>query len=217
MDLNVKKEHWDRFWSAPGTGRFTEKSWSKIRIMEVLDGVVREGMEVLDAGCGSGFFSTYFLNKGCRVWALDHSEASLAIARQKTGDRCKAYLKEDLFRDDWMKPFRGKFDLIFSDGLFEHFPDADQRQLMTHFRILKKEDGVIATFVPNRYSWWEVVRPLVMPGIREVPFTAPKLAQLHTGMRILKTGGLNVLPFRYSPEQMFGPSLGMILYCLASH
>ena len=88
MALDVKKENWDRFWSAKSSARFTRKSWSKVRIMEVLDGVVREGMEVLDAGCGSGFFSAYFLTQGCRVWALDHSEASLKIARKTTQGRC---------------------------------------------------------------------------------------------------------------------------------
>ncbi len=216
MDLSVKKENWDRFWSAEGSVRFTKKSWSKVRIMEVLDGVVREGMQVLDAGCGSGFFSAYFLEKGCRVWALDHSEASLEIARKSTQGRCQAYLKEDLFQDDWKGPFRNQFDLIFSDGLFEHFPEADQRRLMSHFNELKKENGTVATFVPNRYSWWEVVRPFVMPGIQEVPFTPSKLMELHSGMRLLKTGGLNVLPFRNSPERFLGSRLGMILYCLAA-
>ncbi len=215
MNLDVKKENWDQFWGTEGAVRFTKKSWSKIRIMQVLDGVVREGMEVLDAGCGSGFFSAYFLSKGCRVWALDHSEVSLAIARRSTGGRCEAYLKEDLFREDWMEPFRNKFDMIFSDGLFEHFSEEDQRRLMAYFKMLKKEKGIVATFVPNRYSWWEVVRPLVMPGIREVPFTASKLMQLHSGMHFLKAGGLNVLPLRFSPERLLGSRLGMLLYCLA--
>jgi cyclopropane fatty-acyl-phospholipid synthase-like methyltransferase len=216
MESGVKKENWEQFWSARGTHRFTQKSWSKVRMMEVLDDVVREGMEVLDAGCGSGFFSAYFLEKGCRVWALDHSETSLEIARKSTQGRCQAYLKEDLFRDDWEVSFRGKFDLIFSDGLFEHFTPEDQRRLIDRFRMLKKEDGLIATFVPNRYSWWEIVRPLVMPGIQEVPFTVSDLKELHSGMRLLKTGGLNVLPFRVSPERSLGSSLGMLLYVLAS-
>ncbi len=215
MEPGVKKENWDKFWKAKGTQRFTRKSWSKIRIMEVLDSVVREGMDVLDAGCGSGFFSAYFLEKGCRVWSLDHSEASLEIARKSTRGNCQAYLKEDLFRNDWTAPFLGKFNLIFTDGLFEHFTLEQQQQLMERFRELKKENGIIATFVPNRYSWWEIVRPLVMPGIREVPFTVSHLEELHRGMRILKTGGLNVLPFRISPEKWLGSRLGMLLYVLA--
>jgi SAM-dependent methyltransferase len=216
MEQGVKKESWDRFWSAQGTRRFTQKSWSKVRIMEVLDGVVREGMDILDAGCGSGFFSAYFVNKGCRVWSLDHSEASLEIARKNTQGRCEAYLREDLFQEDWTAPYRGKFDLIFTDGLFEHFTQEDQLRLMGRFRLLKKGSGIVATFVPNRYSWWEVVRPFVMPGITEVPFTPSRLRALHAGMRILKTGGLNVLPLRLSPERLLGPSLGMLLYCLAA-
>ncbi len=183
--------------------------------MEVLDDVVREGMEVLDAGCGSGFFSSYFMNKGCRVWSLDHSAASLEITRKNTHGKCEAYLQEDLFREGWTESYAGKFDLIFTDGLFEHFSSADQQRLMDRFRMLKKENGIVATFVPNCYSWWEFVRPLVMPGIKEVPFTPSRLKELHNGMRILKTGGLNVLPLRLSPEKLFGSRLGMLLYVLA--
>lgn len=215
--MNVKKEQWDHFWSAKGSARFARKSWSKIRIMRILDGIAREGMEVLDAGCGSGFFSTYFLDKGCRVWALDYSETSLEITRKNTQNRCQDYLKEDLFQPDWKRPFQNKFDLIFSDGLFEHFSEEGQRRLMECFRSLKKRNGIVATFVPNRYSGWQFVRPLIMPGIREVPFTPSKLIQLHLGMHVLKTGGLNVLPLRFSPEKLLGSQWGMILYCLASH
>ncbi|MFA7255306.1 MAG: class I SAM-dependent methyltransferase [Candidatus Omnitrophota bacterium] len=217
MNKNIKSGNWDRFWEMESSQRFTRKSWSKIRIIKVLEGVVLEGMEILDAGCGSGFFSAYFLSKGCRVWALDYSGASLEIARKNTQGRCQAYLKENLFLDDWMEPFRNKFDLIFSDGLFEHFSDEDQQQLMGHFKMLKKKNGIIATFVPNRYSWWEILRPLVMPGIHEIPFTPAKVMQLHRGMHLFKTGGLNVLPVRFSPERLLGSRWGMILYGLASH
>ena len=213
--LEVKKENWDKFWSAKASGRFTRVSWSKRRIMETLDPFVREGMEVLDAGCGSGFFSAYFLEKGCRVWSLDHSDASLEITRKNTGGRCRAYLKEDLLNPAWTTPFRNKFDLIFTDGLFEHFPETDQKRLVQGFRSVKKEDGILATFVPNRDSWWQIVRPFVMPGIREVPFTVRALRELHAGMRPVRAGGLSVLPFRISPEKMLGSRFGMVLFYFA--
>ncbi|HNX68925.1 MAG TPA: class I SAM-dependent methyltransferase [Candidatus Omnitrophota bacterium] len=213
--LEVKKENWDKFWSSEASGRYTRISWSKRRILAVLDPFLREGMEVLDAGCGSGFFSQYFLSKSCRVWSLDHSEASLEITRKNTGGKCQAYLKEDLLNEKWTAAFRNKFDLVFTDGLFEHFLPEDQRALLDRFKSVKKENGILATFVPNRDSWWQIVRPLAMPGIREVPFTASGLRALHSGMKILKTGGLSVLPFRFSPEKILSPKFGMILYLLA--
>ena len=96
MDPVVKKENWDKFWNAETTTRFTKQSWSKIRIMQTLDPFLRPEMNVLDAGSGSGFFSNYFLSKGCRVWSLDYSEASLAITRKSTSNQCQDYLRADL-------------------------------------------------------------------------------------------------------------------------
>jgi 2-polyprenyl-3-methyl-5-hydroxy-6-metoxy-1,4-benzoquinol methylase len=212
--VQTKQENWDHFWKNNEGSRFTRKSWSKIRIMKLLDQELKPGMAVLDAGCGSGFFSQYFLSRGCEVYTLDYSEEALEMARRKTENKSAAYLKEDLLQPGFGEKFPGKFDLIFTDGLFEHFSEADQKRIMDNFRKTKKPGGVITTFVPNKYSWWEIVRPVVMPGIHEEPFTAPKLARLHEGLRIVKKGGLNALPFGLSPE-FLAKWTGMILYCFA--
>lgn len=214
MEPVVKKENWDRFWGAEASQRYTQISWSKVRIMKTLEPFLREGMEVLDAGCGSGFFSSFFLRKGCRVWSLDYSDVSLNIARKNTEEKCATYLKADLFDSNWTTPYQKKFDLIFTDGLFEHFPHEDQKRLMGYFHAVKKPEGMIATFVPNQWSWWPIARPLVMPGIRETPFTPQRLEEIHARMQILKIGGLSVFPFRFSPE-FLASKLGMILYCIA--
>lgn len=211
----TRKENWDYFWQHNAQSRFTQKSWSKIRIMRLLDQELRAGMRVLDAGSGSGFFSQYFISKGCEVYTLDYSQEALDIARRLTQDKSGAYLRENLLEDAFGIKYRETFDLVFTDGLFEHFSETDQRRIMDNFKKTKKKDGLITTFVPNRYSWWEIVRPLVMPGIHEIPFTPQKLSRLHEGLRIVKQGGLNVLPFALSPEGALGSNLGMILYCFA--
>ena len=215
MQTQTRKENWDYFWGLNRKSRFTQKSWSKIRIMKLLDRLLHPGMAVLDAGCGSGFFSNYFLSRGCRVHTLDYSETALEVARLVTENRSESYLQENLLDPSFGDRCKEKFDLIFTDGLFEHFSDADQKIILNNFKKTKTHGGTIATFVPNRYSWWEIVRPLVMPGIQEVPFTMKKLEALHSGLEIFKTGGLNVLPLPFSPDQGLGRSCGMLLYCFA--
>jgi len=214
MAPDVKSEHWNRFWKAKMSSRFTRASWSKRRMMALLDGVVRPAMSVLDAGCGSGFFSRYFLDRGADVFSLDYSREALEIARRSTENRCSAYLEEDLLAPAFGDRYSGRFDLIFTDGLFEHFSAQDQARILDNFKRAKKPGGLIATFVPNRYSWWEVIRPLVMPGIQEEPFSLGGLLRLHAGLEIVESGGLNVLPLALSPEAL-GPRLGMLLYCFA--
>ena len=53
-------QDWNRFWSRRESQQFGEVSWSKRRILNVLDPYSRKGQSALDAGCGSGFFSNYF-------------------------------------------------------------------------------------------------------------------------------------------------------------
>lgn len=213
--VQTEKENWDRFWKQNTGSRFTRKSWSKIRIMRLLDPLLKPGMPVLDAGCGSGFFSSYFLSRGCRVFTLDYSQDALDMARGKTENKCEAYLRRNLLDADFGEEYKGRFDLIFTDGLFEHFTADDQKKIMDNFRKAKKPEGLVTTFVPNRYSWWEIVRPLVMPGIHEEPFTMERLLALHSGMEIVKKGGINVLPIMLSPDALLGARCGMLLYCFA--
>lgn len=209
-----QEKNWDYFWKLNTESRFTQKSWSKIRIIRVLDEIIKPEMVVLDAGSGSGFFSNYFLSKGCKVYSLDYSKDALEITKRLTNNKSEAYLQEDLLDPFLSQKYENTFDMIFSDGLFEHFSKEDQRKIMDNFRKVKKSDGIIATFVPNKYSWWEIVRPLVMPGIKEDPFTMPRLLALHQGLVIIKKGGLNTIPLRFSPDKLVGGKIGMILYLL---
>jgi SAM-dependent methyltransferase len=110
-----------------------------------------------------------------------------------------------------------KFDLIFTDGLFEHFSGEEQHKIISNFKKVLSPQGIVATFVPNKWSPWQLIRPFFMPGIKEKPFTLQGLKDLNLrcGLEIIQSGGLNVLPFKYSPDRSFGPYYGMILFSLA--
>ncbi|MBN1825237.1 MAG: class I SAM-dependent methyltransferase [Candidatus Eisenbacteria bacterium] len=211
----MRRSDWNAYWSRSEGGRFTRESWSKRRIMERLDPYLRPGMRVLDAGCGCGHFCRRFLFRGCRVTALDRSEEALRIARRATGGEAEAYLREDLLDEGFAARRRESFDLIFSDGLLEHFPAQAQRKIVANLVAALAPGGMIATFVPNALSPWRVVRPFLMPGIHETPFRGGPLRELHAGLDVLEAGGVNVLPFRWSPERALGGRFGMLLYVLA--
>ena len=207
---------WDRFWGEESSRAFTQSSWSKRRMIALMRPWVAAGKSALDAGCGSGFFAKHFCDEGMRATALDYSDGALRIAAQQTGGRA-TILKKDLVNEDLSQSCPEKFDLIFSDGLLEHFPGEEQDKIVRNLIRVLTPDGQLITFVPNRWSPWELIRPFFMPGIEETPFIMSELLDLNrrNGLRVTTQGGLNTFPFALSPDVMLGSSFGMLLYTVA--
>lgn len=206
------RENWNDFWNKNKETRFTKISWSKRRMMKILDKYITNNLVVLDAGSGSGFFSNYFLSKNCKVYSLDYSDKALEITKTLTNNMCEGYLKRDLLDLNLGDEFNEFFDIVFSDGLFEHFSENDQRKIISNFVRMKKQKGLVITFVPNKFTLWTLVRPFFMPQIKEVPFTLNKLRSLHSELETIQEGGINVLPIKRSPDRIFGRYFGMLLY-----
>jgi len=206
---------WNRFWSAEKAPNSGKISFSKQRILKILRSRVSPGKYALDAGCGSGFFSKYFCDAGMPTTALDFAENALEMASRATKGAAKL-VRADMVSDSLPDMLPRKVDLIFSDGLFEHFTPEDQDTIMKNLRSVLTDQGLIITFVPNRWSPWELIRPFFMPGIDEKPFVLKDLLELNrrNNLAVLESGGINVLPFSVSPESL-GPQFGMLLYTVA--
>ena len=208
---------WDHYWGLKESERFTKISWSKRRIMQVLGPYLKKGGKALDAGCGSGFFSKYFCDEGMDTTALDYADEALAIAERMTQGRCHV-IKRDLCVPGIKNDLSDRFDIIFSDGLLEHFTKEEQDRIFANFVSLLAPRGVIVTVVPNRFSPWELIRPVYMPGIEETPFVLSELTALNkrNGLAVLSSGGLNTFPWTYSPDPLLGNYFGMLLYTVAT-
>ena len=210
------QKNWNQFWTRPQSQRFHQASWSKKRIMQVLQPCLTPGKKALDAGCGSGFFSVYFCDQGMQTVALDYSDAALRATQAAAGGRAQT-VQADVLQENLTSRLPGRFDLIFSDGLLEHFVPKDQDRILQQWKGLLTPAGYIVTFVPNRWSPWELIRPFFMPGIAEMPFVLDELVDLHerNGLRIVEKGGINTLPFRFSPDKWLAEQFGMLLYIVA--
>jgi cyclopropane fatty-acyl-phospholipid synthase-like methyltransferase len=207
-------QKWNAYWVTK-TAQLNNTSWSKRRIQGILDRYLRQGLCVLDAGCGSGFFSEYFLSRDCDTYCLDYSPEALNLTRQLTKGRATGYIRTDLLEPSFAEDNKERFHLIFSDGLFEHFSAQEQDRIFTNFKKVKREGGIIITFVPNRYTLWRALQPLYMPGIKEQPLSLSELLGLYrrNSCTIKESGGINVLPIGPSPE-FLGKWFGMLVYCI---
>ena len=170
----------------------------------------------LDAGCGSGAFARFFCDQGLAVTALDYSQEAVARTRELTAGQARVVVG-DLLAKDLPAALGQSFDLIFSDGLFEHFSVPQQDIILRNLRAVLADDGVLITVVPNRWSPWQLIRPLLMPGIHEDPFIMADLVKLHSrnGFEVIEKGGLNTVPWRLSPDRTFGQLFGMLLYTVS--
>ena len=210
----VDSEHlWDNFWKTRKAG----DSWSKKRAIDVLSKYLKAGMDVLDAGCGSGFFSRYFLSCGCEVHSMDYSEEALSTTKRITDNKCKMYVKGDILDREGLSNIGKRFDVIFTDGLLEHYSAEEQDRIIQNLKFIKKENGCMINFAPNRFSLWSLVRPFLM-RIQESPFTMSGFLSLHArnNLKLIAHGGISVLPFRISPEGLLGRHFGMLLYCVST-
>jgi len=214
--MAVPTRAWDNYWGDEGSSRFRDVSWSKRRMLRVMAPHALAGQTVLDAGCGSGFFSRAFLDQGMDVISLDASEKALELTKTKTEGRGRG-IQADLLQQDLALRVGQECGLVFSDGLFEHFEGKEQDRILLNLKKCLRADGKIITFVPNRFSPWELIRPFFMPGIEERPFTLKGLSDMHerNGFSVGQRGGVNVLPFPLSPEKVLGPLFGMLLFVIA--
>lgn len=208
-------EQWNNIWKAPCTIG-ARISWSKKRIIQLLKPFIHKNGKVIDAGCGSGFFSHFFLACSMQVLAIDNAEQALQLCRNRCNNGVQA-INLDLVQNSISEQFGPQFDLIFSDGLLEHFSTQTQIKILTNFRNALSMQGKIVTFVPNMFSPWQLLRPFFLPKIFEKPLCLKRLIKLNEAadLHVIQSGGINVLPIEFSPEASLGESLGMLLYTVS--
>jgi len=161
MRRKSERAHWDRFWdSAPGV----EDVYSnEDRVAaHIADALSVDGLRVLEVGAGSGRDGIGLAERGAKVVSLDYSMPSLRmIGSQLGGDASVALCCGDAFS----LPFAdGTFDLVFHQGLLEHFRNPDD--LIAENRRVLKRGGLFLVDVPQRYHYYTLVKHLLIAAGR---------------------------------------------------
>jgi SAM-dependent methyltransferase len=189
-----EKKHWDDYWAA--SRELADVYANDNRIVEFLSPRLQmRGKRVLEVGAGSGRDSDAIAAMGAEVWTLDYSEESLRLM----GDNLR-HPVTIVCGDALSLPLRSdSFDLVFHQGLLEHFRDPGLLLAENH-RILKP-GGYLLVDVPQRYHYYTLAKHALMLVDRwfagwETEFSAGELAGLMAkqGFEIEGMYGSNLYP-----------------------
>ena len=94
------------------------------------------GAGLLDAGCGSGRDSLYFMRQGYRVTMLDASAAMCRCAEKLTGQKAlhKTFAEIN---------FDKQFDGIWANASLLHAPEQELEKVLKILHRALKDDGVL--------------------------------------------------------------------------
>lgn len=120
------------------------------------------GKRVLEIGCGIGTDTINFARHGAMVTAVELSQRSLEIARQRAEvygleNRIRFY-RANAEKMTQVVPVE-PYDLIYSFGVIHHTPEPEQ--VVDQIRHYVRPGGTIKLMVYNRYSWkvlWIVLK-----------------------------------------------------------
>lgn len=112
-------------------------------------GIIKEGMRVLDLGCGPGLYSELIQAKGAMVVGIDGSENSIQYASERN-ERLGLGI-EYHHMDFFEMPFENEFDVVLQIyGELNTFSPENRDRLLALIRKALKTDGVFVFDVTTR-------------------------------------------------------------------
>jgi len=113
------------------------------------------GLKIAEIGCGTGTFALTFRLLGAEATLIDNDPEALEVAKGIFGlyNQKAVFIQADVLGERKLADLKGKFDLVVSCGLAEHFKAEErQRCFDYHYQLLKK-GGIAYIGVPNRLSF----------------------------------------------------------------
>ena len=113
-----------------------------------------EGLDVLDAGCGSGFYTEYAHKAGARVVAFDPSGKMVKHAVKRMGDACEIH---HCTSSELIEILDGRrFDLILSNLVMHYVVDLDLE--FANLSTMLKPGGRIIVSMKHPMSQFDIIQ-----------------------------------------------------------
>ncbi len=154
------KNNWEQFWESKTTVH--EVYSNSDRVLRNLRRVVDlSGKSVLEIGAGTGRDSLNLANCNAKVYQIDYAMNALKLMKEVVkGSGLPVYL---IGGDAFELPFaEGTFDIVFHQGLLEHFREPQATNLLKENVRVLKPGGLLLVDVPQRYHIYTVIKHILI-------------------------------------------------------
>lgn len=184
-----RREHWETLWQEKKEVEHLYSNEDRIvrQLRHVCD---LRGKLVLEVGAGTGRDSFPLIEFGARVVQLDYSVNSLQILKNLSAE---LQVQSNIVGGDTFQlPFAdGTFDIVFHQGLLEHFRHPQAEALLKENIRVLKQGGYLLVDVPQRYHLYTVLKHVQMAlniwfAGWERSFSTPELTALLQSLGLSK-------------------------------
>jgi SAM-dependent methyltransferase len=188
--------HWDRYWAE--REEIDEVYSNEDRIGRQLAGLPLEGRWCCEVGAGSGRDSLELARRGSKVVVLDYVRTSFRVIRRQAD--ALGLTVHPVCADAHRMPFRdGTFDLVFHQGLLEHF--RDPMPLVRENARVTAPGGHLLVDVPQTFHVYTAAKHAMILLGRwfagwETEFTPAELERIlgRAGLVVVRTYGAWMVP-----------------------
>jgi len=133
---------------------------------------VRQGMRILEIGCGEGGVLKAFINKGCEGVGVELDAPRIEDAKKFMLEDIASgrirFVVKDIYKVDVVNDFKGLFDIILLKDVIEHI--HDQAKLIGWMKNFLKPGGIVFFGFPPWYMPFGGHQQICKSRISRLPY-----------------------------------------------